>query len=373
MDALKPPETVPINHLLANNDLPDDRCKLQRLFRELEEKQAALDALFNELSTRRAEYVSYSEGLYQVLAPCRMAPDDIWSMIFGFIPECCWEISWVCRRWRDVALSMPSLWTEIPKIGDGKQSPEGILSQIRARFSRSGTLPLTITALHLPLGIGLKTDDLEEFVTLFSEMVPRVESLDIYLADKWTSSAFSFLTMIPQHFDQLTRVYLHMRKHRQHNVGAIFKDTKLFQFSPKLMDMTISLPMTTAITSWLCVPWDNLVNLDIEWVGLQDFYFVLKSSPTLERLLALVSDKTLGIDQGQPPVHRQPIRHLHLRELGVIFSKAFDYLDALSLVDVPKIETMVFESRPGDWDYESCWNPRSLSRLAHSCTLPTST
>jgi len=354
MDALKPPETVPIDHLLSNNDAPRDRRQFQRLLQELEEKQAALDALFNELSTRRAEYMSYAEGLSQVLAPCRMVPDDIWSMVFRFIPECCWEISWVCQRWRDVALSMPSLWAEIPEIGHVKQAPEGFISQFRTRSLRSGTQPLTVTTLRLPLALGLTPDDLEEFVTLFDEMVPRVRLMEVFVKGlQWTEAAFSFLTMISQRFDQLITANIHMYSDRP---DSTFQETKLFQFSPKLTHLTLDIrprSSATPITSWLTVPWANLVDLDIGWVCLQDLYVALGSSPNLERLMAYVDDHALGEVQ-DPSVLRQSIRHTRLRELVCAFPNGLDYLDTLSIVDLPKIKSMVFSTFDGEqWDYNS--------------------
>ena len=354
MDALKPPETVSIDHLLANNDPPHDRRKLQRILQEIKEKEAALDALSNELSTRRAEYASYGEVLPNVLAPCRMVPADIWSTVFGFIPDCCWEISWVCQGWRNIALSMPSLWTEIPEIGGTKRSPEAFLSQLRARCIRSGSHPLTITDLRLPLALGLEPDDLEEFVTLFNAMVPRVESMNVHVGgEQWTTAAFSFLTMFTQHFDQLANVHLYMHDDRHPDV--VFEETKLFQLSPKLryMALDIRTERSVSLTTWLSIPWVNLVNLEIGWVSLQDFYFVMESSPTLERLLAFVDDDALGADQGQPPTIRDPIRHSYLRELVWGFANEFDYLDVLSIVDLPKIESVVLETTAGDWDYQS--------------------
>ena len=92
-DAFKLSRIIPVDRLRLHNQLPPERDVLRALLQEVREKQATVEDLYQELGTRRVEYESYADALAEVLAPCRMVPADVWSMVFDHVLiECRWGL-----------------------------------------------------------------------------------------------------------------------------------------------------------------------------------------------------------------------------------------------------------------------------------------
>ena len=338
------PQVAPIEDLLQNNHPPGpaERARLRELLQELRQKEAALETLFNEVSTRRAECASYTEGVLKALAPCRTVPQDVWALVFAFVPEQCWEVSWVCREWRNVALSMPSLWTNLPKIGFPTASPTAFLSRLRLHAERSGTRPLIVSKMRLPLALGFRIDDLEDFLTIFYAMVPRIGRITVEAPTGWTPTDLTFLSMVPQRFEQLSAVTFVLQQEIQPRTS--FGTVSMFQSCPNLSKMVFDLCSTkTQVTNWFQIPWSNFKTLDVGWMSVQDFYKILNDAPHLLRLTAWTDFSA----DNMPP--HQSIKHDLLQHLLWTSKDPTVSLD-LSLIDIPKARMLFLHSfRSQQW------------------------
>jgi len=89
----------------------------------------------------------------------------------------------VCRSWRNVLLSTPSLWTQI----DFSQSPRSL--QARGFISRSGEEPLHIRQHYEQDGHA------EPFLSITLHSMPRVRRLDIYSYHPYFEGLLEYLSV----------------------------------------------------------------------------------------------------------------------------------------------------------------------------------
>ncbi|KAK0219483.1 hypothetical protein EDD85DRAFT_348702 [Armillaria nabsnona] len=124
-----------IKGLLRSNDplLEVEKADLRELVHGSHSTLAALDqqiieprhALYSLIQKRQIAQ-SDIEDAKKLLHPMRSIPDDVLSEIFQHcaggslvtsdsldLHNCPWTISYVSRRWRDLSLSLPRLWTSI--------------------------------------------------------------------------------------------------------------------------------------------------------------------------------------------------------------------------------------------------------------------
>ena len=349
-DAFKLSQIIPVDDLRLSNQVPSDRHKLRRLLQEVREKEDALETLVHEAMTRRAEYASYAESILDVLAPGRIIPADVWSIVFGFIPDSRWQLSWVCRGWREIALATPALWSDIPDLGLPVQSPANFLSKLRLHVKCSKGRPLKISKLHLPLKTKFCPDDLEEFFTIFHAMIPRIQHICLELGTI-SANIFSFLVVAPQHFPQLQVVEISTAANArtQGNLSAL-PEMKIFQSSPKLSSVRCFLTPAGAIppmTTFLRIPWATVTALNLAWLTRQDVYHVLEHAPSLKTFRIWSGAKYLEDSQG--PVTQKRIQHSQLQVFSWVSSAALN-LDLFPLLDFPKIQEIFIHT------YKAFWN-----------------
>jgi len=336
--AFKLSRRIPVDRLRLHNQLPPERDALLGLLKEARQKQKALDIELRKISAHREDLDSYIDALAEVLAPCRMVPAEVWSTAFGYIPENCWAISWVCRGWRQIALSMPMLWTEVPKLGFSTPHPAKFLSRMRSAIQRAGNKPLTISKLRLPLKLGFRASDLERFFTNFHDIIPRIGDLSLEVDVEHLDTAFSFLAEAPQKFDELRSVKIYTRRlSRPWDPIPAPPNVEFFTFSPKLTSLDLSLESAgyPPLTKWFRIPWANFLTLSLMWITPGDLYHILKHAPRQE-VFNIFSAKTATPQNGDQRL-QQPIQHSKLRKLSwVSFSTV--YLDVAPLLYLPKIE-----------------------------------
>ena len=114
-----------------------------------------LDAKIDELLLRRRCLHTYRDLLSTHLSPVRFLPPELLGEIFRYcLPQDYDESgahkavmlpSHVCKRWRDVALSTPALWTNIFLHVTDEETLESRTALVTNWVSRSGNLPLSFT------------------------------------------------------------------------------------------------------------------------------------------------------------------------------------------------------------------------------------
>lgn len=94
----------------------------------LDEEICRLKSALSELQRKRDNFKSNKVAHEHLLSPVRWAPSEVYARIFmhfraGWGDEARYstkdgplEITGVCRRWRDIALETPALWSAIPIV-----------------------------------------------------------------------------------------------------------------------------------------------------------------------------------------------------------------------------------------------------------------
>ena len=96
----------------------------------LENEIARMESILHALRSQRAQDLSRIEFYREALAPHRKLPNEVLGEIFVYatrivtLPpkeywrEAPWNISHVCAKWRNIALSTPALWDYISVVHD---------------------------------------------------------------------------------------------------------------------------------------------------------------------------------------------------------------------------------------------------------------
>ncbi|TFK73676.1 hypothetical protein BDN72DRAFT_854678 [Pluteus cervinus] len=163
-----------------------------------EEAFCKLDA---EIAKTQA-YLCSLQALRNSLPPIAHIPIELLSTIFAHCPDdedkTRFSISWVCRRWRDTALAMPALWTDITV----KNGENLALAKLLIERSRASNLSISLASpnggvlktclLALPrvqhFRLDMSSDPIflefyEELLELFSRAAPLLSSLELIKFD----------------------------------------------------------------------------------------------------------------------------------------------------------------------------------------------
>ncbi|KAF9066383.1 hypothetical protein BDP27DRAFT_1227612, partial [Rhodocollybia butyracea] len=135
---------------LADKDIGDHDSELARLHRQI----LAAEAEKHQLEKQKAKICA-------LLSPIRKLPNELLSRIFqsvcqqksneitsSFNITCLptMAISLVCFRWRELALSSPSLWANLMVQVSSRPDVQTNPTETVARYlERSGNCPLTLT------------------------------------------------------------------------------------------------------------------------------------------------------------------------------------------------------------------------------------
>ena len=180
----------PLRHLLKSNTTPSD-SEVIAIRALISEAEASIEELHCRFPTRlnRASQVIESQLLNTIeahralLSPVRYLPSEILQEIFLHyadsqgpnvtIAEMPWCLGHISRRWRKIALSLPSLWDNIPTICSGlKRSYAQVLIYLLRRSGTSATLKLKI--VPRPESYGKHYDSVIKNIMLHSERIERL-------------------------------------------------------------------------------------------------------------------------------------------------------------------------------------------------------
>jgi F-box-like len=147
-------------HRSADPRSPNRICSLSRealvrsAYWQTHSNISRLDAKIDKLLLRRRDLRIHRHLLSTLLSPVRFLPPELLGEIFRYcLPQDYDELgahkavmlpSHVCKRWRDVALSTPALWTNIVLHVTDK-TLESQTALVTDWVSRSGNLPLSFT------------------------------------------------------------------------------------------------------------------------------------------------------------------------------------------------------------------------------------
>ena len=193
----------PLRHLLKSNATPSD-SEVIAIHALITEAEASIEELRRRFSTLdhasrviESKLLETIEAHRALLSPVRYLPSEVLQEIFlryadtrvpsGTIRTIPWRLGHISRRWRKIALSLPSLWDDIPRIYLSKAGLErSYFRALICLLQRSGTSPtlkLIISHHYSPFGLrrGYKSaTSIMKEIMLHSK---RIEKLLIHVDD----------------------------------------------------------------------------------------------------------------------------------------------------------------------------------------------
>ncbi|KAJ6563925.1 hypothetical protein B0H19DRAFT_1140008 [Mycena capillaripes] len=174
LDPLSPGKLSPdIDRLLRTNDVPLDSeiPVIREIISEDQDRIDALDTMMGaldaqirhlqatraQLAERRRETADHAHQFHAIASPVRRVPQELICEIFALstaqdratleaTPP--WRLGFICRPWRQYALSYPLLWSSLT-ISTHREwiasRMTRLLSKLEAQLARSATAPLDIS------------------------------------------------------------------------------------------------------------------------------------------------------------------------------------------------------------------------------------
>ncbi|KAF7368131.1 F-box domain-containing protein [Mycena sanguinolenta] len=306
--------------------------RLKNRLRELKDERTALSE-FHSQNTR-------------IISPVRRIPAEILGEIFSWtLPsmhegfdteECPWVLTHVCRRWRAVALSTPSLW-----------------SLITIDFSNEQKYPLQMIRLQLKRARSLKVHFFGEQLYESGPQITLFKLLAGYCA-RWEELSIRLISDLVPHLRTLYPAPTALRKvwiqwDMEESQPSTLHSVDFLRTAISLVDIGVhcqyrfiptQLPMFHRLTRYdFDAPWTTHAEL-------------LKSLPNLIEV-RIRRDFDRLVDW---PIPGKPIDLLRLRRLFVNDSTTLDYLRA------PSAEEIAIQF-PSDADTDSAATLRSLERF----------
>ena len=341
----------PLQHLLESNATPSD-SEVITIRTLITNAEASIEKLHRRFPTRyRASQVSKLlktiEAHRALLSPVRYLPSEILQEVFLYyvdkqdpndatIRTMPWRLGHITHRWREVALSLPSLWDDIPKIylfetGLEQSFVQALICLLR-RTGTSRTLKLNIGQYQgfgsLRMGYESPTSIIEK-IMLHSE---RIEQLCIEVNSTTMPLLQGFKGRLPNL--RILRVLYY--------VPAPNLNIDVFETAPALRQVSLGGLCHNSSVNVL-LPWSQITHFEDERIR-RVGRLVLLSSSSLCSLTSLDIYRPLclyRVDKSPLSPYR-PTTLPNLRTLSVVIYDR-DYKDVdlfLESLTVPAVEVM---------------------------------
>ncbi|KAK7031847.1 ABC protein [Favolaschia claudopus] len=360
-------------NLLHSNEAPFD-TELNEFQNVMSKTGASLVRLGDEiartrrhlqdLEDRRAELLSFREQTRGVLFPLRRVPPEVlceifqWALLLpqdspfreGFkISDSPWNLTHVCRRWRDVAISKASLWSLIAINYEDDSNPSSLypVPMVERQIERAQSHGLRI---HFYGSEHANSEPQIQVLECLMKYMPRWEELSIGL----TSFLYPILERMSGQLFLLRRLWVEwMCLESQQSAGPI----TAFQRAPSLVDAAVcNVHMYTPIL--LPVGQLTRYQLDVPWNAHRD---ILALAPNLiEAHIAVNHDE--DDDWPEPPASDD--KSLQLTLLKRLY---VSHPEILQYVTFPVLEEIAMEIDPDEVDAIPEYLEPSISRS--SCPL----
>ncbi|KAK7030532.1 F-box domain-containing protein [Favolaschia claudopus] len=378
-------------NLLHSNEAPFDTeltdfrnviTKTGAPLTRLDDEIARTRRHLQDLQGRRAELWSFRERNRGVLSPLRRVPSEVLGEIFQWalplpqeiryrddfkISDSPWNLTHVCRRWRDVAISKASLWSLVViKYGDHVNSSRLYpLPMVETQIERAQSHSLRI---HFYGDEDAKSEPQIQVLECLMRYMSRWEELSIGL----TSFLYPILERTGGHLPVLRRLWIEwLRLESQQSGGPI----TAFKRAPSLVDAAVySVHMYTPVL----LPIGQLTRyqLDAPWKAHRD---ILALAPNLvEARIAVRHDEESWPD---PPESNKKylqlalVKRLYVSHLAILQYITFPALEEfaidLDMGDVLSVARYLKTSVNRSFDSESSCTLRSL--CVAGCPIPSST
>ena len=302
-----------------------------------------LDALLARLTIKREELKGKINRIYSPII--RQLPPDVMSIIFEFClldftkfyrspsrSDLCIPLTLgaVCKYWREIAWSTPSLWSSL--IVDVSRTSHPTIAQ--EWLARSGQLPLSIRIISKP--------------HIFFTPVHRVAEL-ADITNQYSTRWSHFELCLPQsHYryfhpsDNHAPILKTIRFHNYSDVDVAPEHNTDFHLTcPRLQRAFLSQLQMNRIH----IQWDNLTHLYLHQIRMADCLFILRKTPRLV-FCSFSSWYGFGVS---PPV-APTLTSLRCLRVKITDSSAqgfFEYLICPQLEELSLSSTGNFAAPPG--------------------------
>ncbi|KDQ65106.1 hypothetical protein JAAARDRAFT_28770 [Jaapia argillacea MUCL 33604] len=349
-------DTAPLLEYLAMNEplLQDLTTRVEEAHRELLQLEVRRQQLIAFLAPARKERDDLRERVQDahqaIRAPILRLPVEVISEIFiACLPDRpAWYphkkdtihvVTHVCRRWRQIALSTPSLWCHFVIVRPSKVQGRIFQSKyLQTMLSRSGNLPLSFSTVF---------DQHEAASDLLLPTIERWQHVRLYGPVQY---ARGILNNTPGEFPTLeTLVIAPLRR----VVPSRLQPTTPFHIirAPCLRTVLVG---QFADHSQLILPWSQLTRLTLRClIPLSEYPAFLRKCPNLVDCELGIPFRTLP----DLPFRPTPVVLQHLQTLVVWFERPFQpLLDSLVL---PALRELSFET-PDIYGHPPISSPSTL-------------
>ncbi|KAF7357421.1 F-box domain-containing protein [Mycena sanguinolenta] len=270
------------------------------------------------------------------------------------------RLATVCKSWREICLSHPSLWASFRVYAHEMYHSriDAFIDFLRCWISRAGNLPLDIAILRPPQNYddGSLSRGMTKIFSTLPEYSAHVRSLKVILG-MWVSFPSEELHGCVPHLERLTLV-------AGHGYDKSAGPLTGFQDAPRLREVYLSGFTLRDIS----LPWTQLTHLELG-DGFESALEILEQTTQLAVLLVEFPE---GMQDDDEPDFTHPpltLTHLHTVQL-------WDVMDTrlLQYLTLPALTTLdVGYTNPGSFPIlhalgiRSGWSLRTLSLKAVGC------
>ena len=260
----------PLQHLLKSNATPSDlevitiRALLSEAEARIEDLHRRFPSLDRASKVKESQLLKIIETHRALLSPVRYLPSEILQEIFRHyandplaivITEMPWRLGHISHRWREIALSLPFLWDNIPRIEIFHTNPKRFhVPALICLIRRSGTSPTLkfdlTTQVHGSRKEAQKSLVIKEII-LHSE---RIEQLRIDINEKTMLLFQEFKGRLPNL--RVLRVQLYALQ--------VAANLDIFETAPALRHIAIGGACHTNHISYgrVLLPWSQITHFE---------------------------------------------------------------------------------------------------------------
>ncbi|KAK7029657.1 hypothetical protein VNI00_014355 [Paramarasmius palmivorus] len=323
---------------------------------EIEEHRAAIIML----ETRRKKLQHIMGKCRSLLAPVHRMPPEILAQVFSVV---CWQnavepncmppaiqLSFVCKRWRDIALSLPSLWASLSiHFERWKMNFERLERIVSVFMERSKSSPLSLV-------LDLTCSDWRQDAHA-SEMCTALLDTLVRNSNRWKMARLNVSTTglchpafepIIGHLPILKSLSL-----TGHDDADIITDNPvldldaIFGACPALDDLFVSAQM---VVDGVSLPWRQIRSLGLGWfLHLEHFTLALAQCTNVE---SLHLNDIEFVEYPETPIHPGPTMP-NVKHLNMEFDSSDDMFPVLRCLDLPALTSVRLQGQFNGSQYKT--------------------
>lgn len=337
----------PVPSLLRCNDAPSDEevVHIHRVLRETEARVTALEAKNGYVHDR---YINFFRSHLKLLSVLRRLPTEILVEIFLHVLEVPtdpthnsppWRLGHICRRWRNIALGTPMLWTALPPLylsNVNSTQSRWKSNCLAALLVRSSTQKLSF---HLSKQQGPPCAD-DPTLSLLFEHSNRWEQISLDITDR----SWAYFSSVKCRLASLRSLTLNLTS----LAGRIQGDVDVFKIAPALREVCIS---ASTFNEVIGLPRSQLTSFAEEIVDSIHFNLALSTSPSIKKL-SFILDPSIEGSIDIPPTTQASLKTLIIRS----FSQQTAPNPDLRKLILPALEELIFRySFPNTYAQDLWW------------------